>query len=83
MVSGRLPAEVAFDEASEALIASGVATGGMLAKLRLPFLLGAGGRIGSGRQWLSWIALADAVGIVRRCLTDAAIAAYNTAHPAK
>ena len=48
--------------------------GGMLAKLRLPFLLGAGGRIGSGRQWLSWIALADAVGIVRRCLTDAAIA---------
>ena len=40
--------------------------GGMLAKLRLPFLLGAGGRIGSGRQWLSWIALADAVGIVDR-----------------
>ncbi len=35
--------------------------GGVLAKLLLPFRMGAGGRIGSGRQWFSWIALEDAV----------------------
>lgn len=56
--------------------------GGMLAKLRLPFLLGAGGRLGSGRQWLSWIALADAVSIVRRCVADATITgAVNVVSP--
>lgn len=36
-------------------------TGGVLGKLLLPFRMGAGGRIGSGRQWFSWIALDDAV----------------------
>ncbi len=29
--------------------------GGMIARLRLPFLVGMGGPIGSGAQWLSWI----------------------------
>ena len=33
--------------------------GGMLRPLRLPFRLGLGARIGSGSQYLSWIALAD------------------------
>ena len=35
--------------------------GGMLKRLLLPFKLGLGGRLGSGRQWWSWISLDDEV----------------------
>lgn len=35
--------------------------GGMIAKLRLPFSLGLGGVIGPGSQYLSWVAIDDAV----------------------
>jgi uncharacterized protein (TIGR01777 family) len=34
---------------------------------------GLGGRIGSGRQWVSWLHIADLLAIVRRVLDDAAI----------
>lgn len=34
---------------------------GVLAKMLLPFRLGLGGRLGDGRQWMSWIALTDLV----------------------
>ena len=44
--------------------------GGALAKMLLPFKLGAGGKIGSGQQHLSWIALDDAVGALCQALTD-------------
>ena len=33
--------------------------GGALAKLLVPFRLGAGGPLGRGRQWMSWIGLTD------------------------
>ena len=33
--------------------------GGALQRMLPPFQLGAGGRIGSGRQWMSWISLED------------------------
>jgi hypothetical protein len=42
--------------------------GGALAKMLLPFRLGAGGVVGSGRQWWSWVALDDAVGAIRHAL---------------
>jgi uncharacterized protein (TIGR01777 family) len=35
--------------------------GGALARMLLPFKLGTGGRVGSGRQWWSWVSLEDAV----------------------
>ena len=35
--------------------------GGMLQRLLLPYRMGLGGRLGSGRQWMSWISLNDAV----------------------
>lgn len=35
--------------------------GGALQRMLFPFKLGVGGRVGSGRQWWSWVSLADAV----------------------
>jgi uncharacterized protein (TIGR01777 family) len=40
------------------VLASG---GGALAKMKMPFLLGVGGRIGDGSQYMSWITLEDLV----------------------
>ncbi len=48
----------------------------------LPFRLGAGGRIGSGRQYMSWIALDDAVGAVHHALASGSLAGpVNAAAP--
>ncbi len=44
--------------------------GGALQKMLLPFRLGLGGKIGSGRQYMSWIALEDVVASVIDCLRD-------------
>jgi uncharacterized protein len=47
------------------------AEGGALSRMLTPFRLGAGGRLGSGRQWMSWIALEDAVKVLRAAIDDA------------
>ncbi len=39
--------------------------GGMLGKQLLPFKLGLGGKLGSGKQWVSWITLEDEVRAIR------------------
>lgn len=48
--------------------------GGALERMLPVFRAGAGGRLGSGRQWMSWIALADAVGVIRVALRDGRLA---------
>src|SRR5438105_2732410 len=45
--------------------------GGALPKMMLPFKLGAGGRLGSGKQWMSWVTLEDVVGILRFAIENA------------
>ncbi|HEX9164449.1 MAG TPA: TIGR01777 family oxidoreductase [Gemmatimonadales bacterium] len=42
--------------------------GGALAKMLPPFRLGLGGPLGRGTQWMSWITLDDAVGVVLAAL---------------
>jgi uncharacterized protein (TIGR01777 family) len=49
------------------------AKGGALIRILTPFKLGVGGRLGSGKQWMSWIALDDAVGIIRAAIANEGI----------
>jgi uncharacterized protein len=46
------------------------AQGGALPQMIRPFKLGAGGRLGSGRQWMSWIALEDAIDIIQASISN-------------
>ena len=56
--------------------------GGALAKMLLPFKLGAGGIIGSGKQYWSWIGLHDLVRIIAFCVEhDSIRGAVNAVSP--
>jgi uncharacterized protein len=48
--------------------------GGVLSRLLLPFRLGLGGRIASGRQYMSWISIDDEVRAIVRALTHDQVA---------
>ena len=68
-----------------ALIAGGVlaADGGALGKMLPIFRAGFGGPIGSGQQWMSWIARADLCGLIATALTDSSLqGTYNATAPA-
>jgi len=85
---------VAWEAETEAARAAGVrvvllrigivldATGGALGRMLKPFRLGLGGRLGHGRQFMSWITLADLVAAIRRVLADEAFrGAVNAVAP--
>lgn len=56
--------------------------GGFLQQMLLPFRLGLGGRIGTGRQWMSWVHLDDHICMTQRLLASpAAGGAYNVTSP--
>lgn len=57
--------------------------GGLLGRMKLPFSLGMGGRIGDGRQWMSWVHLDDVLGLIELCLADEAFSgSINATAPA-
>lgn len=63
-------------------IAVVLGNGGALAKMHLPFSLGLGGRLGSGRQWFPWIHVRDLVRVMGFLLeTPAARGAFNACSP--
>ncbi|HTF25484.1 MAG TPA: TIGR01777 family oxidoreductase [Candidatus Limnocylindria bacterium] len=56
--------------------------GGALPKMMLPFKIGVGGKLGSGQQWMSWVALEDVVGILRLVIEHASLrGAVNIVSP--
>jgi uncharacterized protein len=56
--------------------------GGALPQMMRPFKFFAGGKLGSGRQWMSWITLEDVIGILRYALEDANVSgAINVVAP--
>jgi uncharacterized protein (TIGR01777 family) len=55
--------------------------GGALAKMLPPFKLGLGGKLGSGRQWMSWIHLDDLAGLYTFALENAVSGPVNGVAP--
>ena len=56
--------------------------GGALGRMLPPFLLGVGGPLGSGKQWVSWISIDDAVGVIHHALiTDGLAGPVNAVSP--
>jgi uncharacterized protein len=58
------------------------ARGGALPRLLGLFRLGLGGRLGNGRQWMSWVSLGDAVAAIRFAIAEPQLSgAFNTVAP--
>jgi uncharacterized protein len=59
------------------------AEGGALKQMLPPFRMGLGGKIGSGRQWMSWIDLRDEIGTIRHILMNESLRGpINSVSPA-
>lgn len=79
-------ARTAQDIARVAILRAGMVLGpdgGVLERLLPPFRLGVGGPWGSGKQWWSWIHIADLIGLVLLLLDRDIAGAVNatTPHP--
>ena len=57
--------------------------GGALPKMMLPFKFGAGGKLGSGQQWMSWVTLEDVVGILRFAIENASLRGAGNVAPVR
>ncbi len=56
--------------------------GGALAKMLLPFKLGAGGIIGNGKQYWSWVSLDDVIGAIHHAIvTESVVGPMNVVAP--
>lgn len=44
--------------------------GGALKKMLIPFKLGIGGKVGTGKQWMSWIHIEDLIRIILYCINQ-------------
>jgi uncharacterized protein len=55
--------------------------GGMLEKILIPFRMGMGGRVGSGRQYVPWVDLDDVVGIMLHVLMSELDGPINVCSP--
>ena len=83
----------AWEQAAQPAIDGGIRTaflrtgivqspdGGALAKTLLPFKLGLGGRLGSGKQWWSWISIDDEVRAIQFLLDGDHSGPFNLTGP--
>ena len=83
----------AWEEAAEPARAGGIRVvnlrqgivltrrGGALERMLTPFRLGVGGRVGSGKQWWSWVELDDLVDAYRHALTSDLAGPVNLMSP--
>jgi hypothetical protein len=55
--------------------------GGALGRMLTPFRLGVGGRIGSGKQWWSWVSMDDLIAAYRFALEGELAGPVNLASP--
>ncbi|NOT12572.1 MAG: TIGR01777 family protein [Methylococcaceae bacterium] len=59
-----------------------IGPGGLLQRLLLPFKLGLGGRLGSGKQWMSWIHRQDWINLAMAMIADGSMrGTYNATAP--
>jgi len=56
--------------------------GGALARMLPPFRLGVGGRLGSGRQWMSWIHIHDLIALIDFLMKESTVrGVFNATSP--